>query len=285
EPTLRDGLGYVHQVKGKAMMSTAGNPVEKKLKVGDVVKAGDQIYTQKKSSVSITFDFLKQNAVHIPESSRAVFTSIEPTDIKLETGSVFSAVDGLPKDSTWKVTTPVAVAAVRGTLYVVRFQAESGEFYAATVDVPDDGRDSAIEINLITADNLASIMEGKQITLREGDSSDLQEMIQDLNPEAVKEIQQFFNEIKGDQQKTLLAALGGYVERRVSENKNIYAQSDYSSRDDIDKDMSETAQLPLIDNLPNLDPAEDFKDQHGQKDLENAQAEPKDQDYHSMSSS
>ncbi|HRK61625.1 MAG TPA: FecR domain-containing protein [Candidatus Omnitrophota bacterium] len=283
EPTLKDGLGYVHQVAGKAMMAAEGNPVEKKLKVGDVVKAGDQIYTEKKSSVSIVFDFLKQNAVHIPELSRAVFTSIEPNDIKLETGSIFSAVDGLPKGSTWKVTTPVAVAAVRGTLYLVRFQAESGEFYAATVDVPDDGRDSAIEISLITADNLASIAEGKQITLREGDSSGLQDMVQDLNPEAVKEIQQFFDQIKGDQEKTLAAAVQGYLDNK-HETQGNESSDDNSSWDDIGSDMSEKTEMQVNDNLPNLDPSEDFKDQHGQKDLENAEnANTKDPNYYGSS--
>ena len=288
EPTLKDGLGRVYEIKGKAMISEQGSPVERKLKVGDIVKAGDSVYTAKKSSVSIVFDFLKQNAAHIPESSRAVFTSIEPTDIKLESGSVFSAVDGLPQGSTWKVTTPVAVAAVRGTLYFVRFEAESGEFYAATVNVPDDGRDSAIEISLVTADNLASVAEGKQITLREGDSSGLQDMVQDLNPEAVKEIQQFFNDIKGDQQKTLEAAIQGYIKNKLEEHKKHvdYSRVDQSSRDDIDNDMSEKTETQMNDNLPKLDPVEDFKDQHGQKDLENAESantKMRDQNYHSMS--
>lgn len=197
--SLSDGKGRVYQIDGTATMTRQGSPVEEKLKVGDLVKVGDTISTNEKSSVSIAFDYLKKNAVHIPAESKAVFDSIEPNDIKLENGSIFNAVDGLTAGSSWKVTTPVAVAAVRGTVYLVRFESATGQFYAATVDVPDDGKTSAIEIQLVDSDGSANVPEGKEISLKEGEAPS-SDMVQDLSPEAVAEIQQFFEQLKNERE-------------------------------------------------------------------------------------
>jgi len=253
--TLTDGIGHVYKIQGKVLIAKSGSPVEKKLKVGDSVQKGDRIHTYKKASVSIAFDYLKQNAVHIPESSRATFVSIEPTDIKLENGTVFSAVDGLAYGSTWKVTTPVAVAAVRGTLFLVRFETATGEFYAATVDIPDDGKTSAVEIAIIDRDGSANVPEGKEITLREGETPS-SEMVQDLSPEMVTEIQQFFEQLVNDRQDTSQDMLGEFT-----------AENHFQS-----------TEPPTMDSLPKLDPLEDFKDQHGQKQIEEQRDEELNQD-------
>lgn len=248
--TLSDGLARVYQVKGKAFLIKQDSPQEMPVKVGDEIKMGDVVYTLKGASVSIAFDYLKKNAVQIPQESKAFFQSIEPTDIKLESGSVFSAVDGLPQGSTWKVTTPSAVAAVRGTVYLVRFETASGEFYAATVDVPDDGKDSAIDIQLIEGDGEAFVPEGKEITLREGEplSSDL---VQDLSPEAIAQIKQFFEQLKEERESA--------EEEATKENETSDKDGNSGSDNFGDNDPLDTTGPSLGENLPELDPLEDFK--------------------------
>ncbi len=190
-----DGKARVYEIQGDVRRSESGSPVEKKLKKGDTIRPGDTITTGSGAVVSITFDEDYKNAVHIPENSQALVVSIEPTEIKIQNGSIYSAIDGLPQGSTWKVATPVAVAAVRGTLYVVRFMLTDGTFYAATVNVPDDDKSSSIDIEELTGDIGANVPEGKEITFKDGEDPDMS-MVSDLDPAAVQEILQFFQELK-----------------------------------------------------------------------------------------
>ncbi|HRK61623.1 MAG TPA: FecR family protein [Candidatus Omnitrophota bacterium] len=186
-----DKKARVYDVKGKVFWTKQGTPVQKKLRANDILQLGDTIQTEDKSSVSIAFDDSFMNAVHLPENTTATLESIEPTSIRIENGSIYSAVNGLPQGSSWKVTTPAAVAAVRGTLYVVRYQAANGTFYAATVDIPDDGVASAIDIQEIAGSQHADVPEGKEITLTQGQTPG-QDMVGDLDPAALQEILDFF---------------------------------------------------------------------------------------------
>ncbi len=190
-----DGKARVYEIQGDVKRALSGSPVEKKLKKGDTINAGDTITTGAGAVVSVTFDESYQNAVHIPENSQALIISIEPTEIKIQNGSIYSAIDGLPQGSTWKVSTPVAVTAVRGTLYVVRFMLADGTFYAATVNVPDDDKTSSIDIEELTGDVSANVPEGKEITFKDGEDPDMS-MVSDLDPAAVQEILQFFQNLK-----------------------------------------------------------------------------------------
>lgn len=189
-----DGKARVYKVDGNVTIISKESPVEKKLKKNATIKPGDTIRTGAGASVSIAFDESYQNAVHIPQNTQALIDSIEPTNIIIENGTVFSAVDGLPQGSTWKVTTPSAVAAVRGTLYLVSFQAADGRFYSATVNVPDDGKTSAVDIQEIVGDASVDIPEGKEITLVQGQAPD-DSLVKDLDPSTLDEIIKFFEEL------------------------------------------------------------------------------------------
>ncbi len=79
-----DGLATVYQLVGSASLIVKGSPLEKNLKVGNIIQAGDSIYTRKGASISISFDQKRLNAVRIPADSRVTFTSIEPTEMKIE---------------------------------------------------------------------------------------------------------------------------------------------------------------------------------------------------------
>ncbi len=189
-----DGKARAYEVQGNVTVVKKGSPDEVKLRKGDILEAGDKIYTDAGSAVSITFDENYKNAVHVTENSKAVFEGIEPTNIRIINGSIFSAVDGLPQGSTWKVTTPAAVAAVRGTLYLVNFQASSGQFFAATVNVPDDGKASAIDIQEVKGGGSANVAEGKEITLKQGQSAS-NSLVKDLDTTVLTEVLNFFEKL------------------------------------------------------------------------------------------
>lgn len=204
----QDGMAKVYELQGKALITPKGSPEERVLKVGDEIRVGDAVYTEKGASLSISFDSRKQNAVRIPAETKATFTSIEPTDIKLDDGSIFNVVNGLAAGSTWKITTPSAVAAVRGTVFLVRYEAANGQMFAATVDVPDDGKTSAIEIQSLDGGGTADIAEGREILMKEGETPS-PEMVKDLNPEAVKEVQAFFAQVSAESKVIENSSSGG----------------------------------------------------------------------------
>lgn len=194
DPSLNDGKAKVYAVKGHAVIIKNGNPIEKKLKTGDEISAGDSVQSGKGTVVSIQFDHELQNAVRIPPESRVFFESIEPTIIRIEDGAVFNIVDGLAKGSFWKVATPAVVAAVRGTVFVVRYGISNDDYFAATIDVPDDGKNSVIEISSLTGAESIRIGEGTSLGLKKGQS--LEGVLpQDLDPEAVQGVMDFYAEI------------------------------------------------------------------------------------------
>ncbi len=205
DPSLSDGIAKVYSVKGYAVITRQGSPIEKNLKAGDEIRAGDKVDAGKGAAVSIQFDHDLKNAVRIPAESRAVFESIEPTVIRLENGSLFSVVDGLAEGSTWKVSSPAAVAAVRGTVFIVRYGISNGDYFAATVDVPDDGKNSAIEISSLTDGGHVRITEGKALGLKKGEILG-EQLIQNLNPESIKDASDFYSEILAERPEAENAA-------------------------------------------------------------------------------
>lgn len=201
DSSTSDGKASVYHLDGKAMITPKGNPQERALKVGDQIGIGDAVYTERGASLSISFDNRKQNAVRIPAETKATFTSIEPTDIKLDDGTIFSVVNGLAKGSTWKVTTPSAVAAVRGTVFETTYHADTKEFFAATLEVADDGKTSAIEIESLVGEGMAEIVEGKEISFKEGETPS-QERVQDFTSEKMAEVQKFNQDVSMERQKS-----------------------------------------------------------------------------------
>ncbi len=106
------------------------------LKKDQIIEAGDQIITGANGFVVIRYDAMSKNIVKIDKKSKAEFRSIEPTDLHLEDGSLFNILDGLG-GVEYQISTPTAVAAVRGTHLPVSYDASTGAFYAAVLDEND----------------------------------------------------------------------------------------------------------------------------------------------------
>lgn len=187
----KDKRARVYDVKGKAKIAKKGTQDWKEVTKTTSVEEGMIILTEKDSYVSVTFDINYLNVVHIPENTRAFFRSIEPTDIVLEDGTLFNLLDGLSPKEPWKVSTPVAVAAVRGTHYLVNFTSASGEFISATINVPDDGHESAVEVVGVKdgkEGSSADIPEGYQINLAEGKTPDAA-TLEKIDPKWLQQIE------------------------------------------------------------------------------------------------
>ncbi|MBN1688835.1 MAG: hypothetical protein JW893_07010 [Candidatus Omnitrophica bacterium] len=193
-----DQWARVYQVNGNVKIASEGSDDWKKVKEGTVIQKGDVVVTNEGSSASITFDESLMNVTFIPENTRAVFRSIEPTDIYLEDGTIYNVFENLPKGSGWQVSNPVAVAAVRGTWYLVQYQASNGELITAVFDVPEDGQTSQVALIEVLEDGTegseVDIPEGFQIRWAAGDPLD-SDLLEKIAPEWIQAIEGFLENL------------------------------------------------------------------------------------------
>lgn len=193
-----DKKARVYDVTGNARIAKKDLKEWTAIKPGIVIEEGDIILTDKNSNVSLTFDKEYLNASYIPANTRAIFRSIEPTDIQLEDGTIYNIFDNLPKREEWKVSTPTAVAAVRGTWWLVNFHAATGELIAATLQIADDGDDSVVKVTDILENGAEganlNVPEDFEIYLDKNQEPDAS-MIRDLNPDWIPQIWDFLEKL------------------------------------------------------------------------------------------
>jgi hypothetical protein len=135
------------------------------------VEIGDKIMTGASSFADIAYDDYLLNVTRIQEKTMAEFRSIDPTDIYLEDGSIFSALDGLENEGGYQIATPTAVAAVRGTHFDVAYDKSTQEFSAASLPSGDEGHQSIIHV-LDPKDPSAApveVAENKQMNVKRGE--------------------------------------------------------------------------------------------------------------------
>ncbi len=106
----------VLDVEGTVTMTRASEE-PRSLQEGDLLQADDAVSVAADSYVDISYDKDWSNVTRVEESSKIVIRSIAPTTIDLEEGGVYAKLKALPKDSTFEVKTPTAIASVRGTEY------------------------------------------------------------------------------------------------------------------------------------------------------------------------
>ncbi len=189
-----DKKARVFEVSGNVKVTKKGSADWKKLRANTWIEEGDTVLTEKGGKASVAFDAKYLNVTHIPENTRAIFRSIEPLDLFIEDGTVFNMFDGLTPNSQWKVSTPTAVAAVRGTYFVVRFTAANGDIFTATFNVPDDGHESKVELKDVQSGSAVDIPEGKEVDLKEGETLDASQL-DDISQEWLDQIEELLKEV------------------------------------------------------------------------------------------
>ena len=105
----------VMSVHGTAVVKTATN--NRSLTEGELLKPGDLVEVADDSYVDLAYDKEWQNVTRFFENSRVTIRSLYPTDLKMDYGDILAKLDALPKNSTFEIETPTAIAAVRGSAF------------------------------------------------------------------------------------------------------------------------------------------------------------------------
>lgn len=93
---------------------------------GEYLEEGVTISTGSSSFVILAYDPAGKNLVQVGEKSTVKIVSIRPTDLALKTGELMAKLKNLGKGETFEISTPVCVAAVRGTAYSVNHAVTAG---------------------------------------------------------------------------------------------------------------------------------------------------------------
>jgi len=127
-------LGKISYVEGEAFLVDHGK--EKQLKVNQKIELGDQIRTGAESVVEVSYD--KGTVIRIGEKSDIKLSGGEVAgNVQVNQGKVWANVHKLASGQ-FRVSTPVATAAVRGTVFRVDANLDSSStiaLYDGKVDV------------------------------------------------------------------------------------------------------------------------------------------------------
>ncbi len=149
--------------------ATGADGETRALKEGDLVEKGETVATDAESVLDLAFDKEWKNVTRLEEKSKLKVTSVYPGKVSLAQGSVFARLKSLPKDSSFEVKTPTAVATVRGTEYGTSFKdgkseiinvSESSKVYVYPV-AADGSVDKTQELVLERAKKTQIIEAGK----------------------------------------------------------------------------------------------------------------------------
>lgn len=108
------------------------NPV----KLGQEILNGDLIETGKESSLEVKFG--RQSAFRVREESQVVYNFDKAINLNIIQGKVLNILE---KDSNYKVRTPTAVAAVRGTIFFTSVIDANKSYFCAcngTIAIEDE---------------------------------------------------------------------------------------------------------------------------------------------------
>ena len=115
-------------LRGK-VTATSSAGEERSLSEGDLVSPGETVMAEEMSSVDLAFDKEWKNIVHVDSGTSFEVVSVYPSKLKQKEGAMFAKLKSLPKDSSFEVKTPTAVATVRGTEYRTTFQNGQTQVY------------------------------------------------------------------------------------------------------------------------------------------------------------
>ncbi|MDD2702633.1 MAG: FecR family protein [Candidatus Omnitrophica bacterium] len=118
-------IGFISFLQAAEIVFTEGSvqvqsadKARKKAAAGTQVTIGDSIRTARKSRVDVALDDEKKNTLSISEQTMVVLNSTEPgmiNKIDLSNGKIYSNVENLKAGLAFEISTPSAVAGVRGT--------------------------------------------------------------------------------------------------------------------------------------------------------------------------
>ncbi|MBU1147232.1 MAG: FecR family protein [Candidatus Omnitrophica bacterium] len=113
----------VIDLKGPVLVKEGLGPDWGEAKLNMLLDKDAEVQTKKNARCTLAFDEEQKNIVTIKEDSRIKIESVDPGEIFLLEGRVFSLIEDLAKTKTEKfeIRTPTAVAGVRGTGWITDF--------------------------------------------------------------------------------------------------------------------------------------------------------------------
>ncbi len=120
-------------LEGSVQVQDANSDEWRAASVGMTLKEGDRVRTARRSSVDIVLDGARKNTVRIEQKALVTLNSSvagEMDRIDLSRGKVYANLEGLKAEQGFEVTTPSAVAGVRGSSYSVYAERDADEVQA-----------------------------------------------------------------------------------------------------------------------------------------------------------
>jgi hypothetical protein len=120
-------------VQGNVQVQSPTDEVWKKAEKGMQLNIGDTVRTARHSKIDIALDADKKNTIQLSEKTLAVLNSATADNIDrldLSRGRVLSNMEGIKAGFDFEVTTPSAVAGVRGSSYMVYAERDQDEVAA-----------------------------------------------------------------------------------------------------------------------------------------------------------
>ena len=133
----------VMSVEGTVTLSNSTTS-GKALSEGDLLSIDDVVRVGASSYVDIAYDRDWNNVTRVEENSSIRIRQLLPPEVELEIGGVFAKLKSLPKDSSFNVQTPTAIASVRGTEYRTTYlEGETQVYNISSSDVYVYGVDAS----------------------------------------------------------------------------------------------------------------------------------------------
>jgi hypothetical protein len=143
-------IATITTIEGKASVLPTGAADWRDAKPGMPLKLGDQVYSRKESFVEIRYT--DAAVLRMNESTKVVITSSTDKAVKSQTplGNVWVNMQKITKArKTFELSSPTAVAAIRGTVYQMDTRDDSStsvSVFEGSVDVgPTDGLKQSIQ--------------------------------------------------------------------------------------------------------------------------------------------
>jgi len=132
-------LGAAHSaevlfVQGNVQVQSSNSQEWRTAEKGMQLNVGDTVRTARHSKVDIALDGEKKNTIQLAEKTLAVLHAAESDTVidrlDISRGRVYSNLEGLRAGMSFEVTTPSAVAGVRGSSYMVYVEPDQDEVAA-----------------------------------------------------------------------------------------------------------------------------------------------------------
>lgn len=227
--------GIINFMTGDITITTNGNTV--KANVGDAITQGMVIKTGAKSVVDIYFSgsvirILEKSSVVMKELIKDLASNKELSEFYVENGKLFSKVSRkLVEGEKFKVTSPTAVAGVRGTEFLV--EEENGKSKISCVE-------GAVEVKEAEkADSDYVLVEaGKEAELEKGKPVSVSEL-KEQNRENIRRIKEEIKELREDIRKK-------FEEQREEIRKAVVEQKEANKQRVEDQKAMDKANVEAI---------------------------------------